>query len=796
MTAAFAFLGLAAIDHNREIVHASDNNFTDGITVDSKGDGADANTADSICDDGAGNCTLRAAIEESNQETGTQTIRFNITGASDFTNGGQNGYTIQPNSALPFVTDTVIIDGYSQPGSLANSAIAPNPFNGRLLIELDGINAGVNQSGIVIDGAADVRIQGLIVNNWTNAGVIIGGDNAKVYGNYIGTDYSGSVAKPNMGNGVDGWLSIGNNALIGGLDASERNLISGNSGAAMGIGYDHNNWQLLGNYIGVAADGVTALPNAQPGGSGNPSIDFVSGTVVGGTAPGSTNVISGNLGHGIAPHDSPNTQIIGNLIGTDYTGTVPLGNGVAGITISGNSSNSVISKNVIADSGIDDIFIQDIQNVLIAGNAIGTDITGTIDMGSGQGEISSDNSTGIIGGTAADDANIIRYGASGGISLYNGSNISILRNNIYSNSGLGIDLDFSGAAINDPNDSDSGSNDLLNYPEYIHIAESGGDTTIAYRLNVPTGDYRIEFFSNTAADPSGFGEGETYLGYVDITHPGGGTVNFSHTLTGITGITNLSMTTTERNVATPSGFGATSEFSNVNGVVPISDLSIVKTLVNPEDVAIGATLKYQFNITNNGPDAVDLASFPGTNMGVNNLVVDIMAPDITYAGNVNNPNISCLSAGAGSAVMFGPAMANHSDHELVFCHWSGPSHLLANGASFSFTLDVSVQPFSDLIFDNYSIIPLSTTGDPDGFTMGQIFSSGNDVIDGFRQNNSINNFSLAAYPLPKVPSSSVSGSAQSLLSNTGQGLYIIISVVAIILVSLFGFVRKSSVHSR
>lgn len=133
---AISLIGLLAI--TKSPVYASDNDFSNGITVDNKGDGADSNVGDNICDDGSGNCTLRAAIEESNATTGAQTINFNITGTADFTNNGQNGYTIQPTSGLPTITDTVTINGYSQPGAQANTAVAPNPLNGTLLIEIDG----------------------------------------------------------------------------------------------------------------------------------------------------------------------------------------------------------------------------------------------------------------------------------------------------------------------------------------------------------------------------------------------------------------------------------------------------------------------------------------------------------------------------------------------------------------------------------------------------------------------------------------------------------------------------------
>ena len=86
------------------------------FTVDSTGDGADSDTTDGVCDDGNGECTLRAAIEEAN-EAERSTIKFDISGS-----GTQ---TIQPASALPTITKTVFIDGFDQPG--ARLRHFPNP---------------------------------------------------------------------------------------------------------------------------------------------------------------------------------------------------------------------------------------------------------------------------------------------------------------------------------------------------------------------------------------------------------------------------------------------------------------------------------------------------------------------------------------------------------------------------------------------------------------------------------------------------------------------------------------------
>ena len=80
------------------------------FTVTSTGDGGDISPGNGVCDDGTGNCTLRAAIEEANAIAGKDTIAFGIPGAGV--------HTIQPTIELPFITDSVVIDGYTQPGQV------------------------------------------------------------------------------------------------------------------------------------------------------------------------------------------------------------------------------------------------------------------------------------------------------------------------------------------------------------------------------------------------------------------------------------------------------------------------------------------------------------------------------------------------------------------------------------------------------------------------------------------------------------------------------------------------------
>lgn len=739
---------------------ALDNNFADGITVDSKIDSSDASIGDNICEDGAGNCTLRAAIEESNATAGVQSIFFNISGPADFINGGQNGYTIQPTSGFPVISDSVIIDGYSQPGAQANTAIAPNPLNGTLLIEVNGENAGGDgsfghPSNIIglsfVSGSQLSTVSGLVINRFTGPGITIGSgvDDFRLSGNYIGTDPTGLINNGNNGIGVTilGTSSTSGgpeNGKIGGNLPSERNIISGNDSTTsdvnlvqgsqgISITSESKGWEIKGNYIGIGADGVSIIPNEL----GGITVDFVRDLTIGGPIPGDANVFSGNGDGGIQPDGSDNIVIQGNFIGTDYTGTVSLPNQRKGISFVG-SSNSIIGGvnpgegNVIANAGNSDPGI-----FLNSGNSI----------------------LGLIGPA---------------------QNISILGNRIFNNSGIGIDLNFNGVTFNDPFDPDTGSNNLLNYPQYSQITEASGDSIVTYHLDAPAGDYRIEFFSNSVADPSGNGEGETFLGFQNITHPGGGSVNFSHTLTGVTGVTNLAMTTTERNMPTVSTFGATSEFGSY--VLPSSDLALTHTFLNPQSVAPGATLSYQIAIKNNGPDAFDLSKFTMAAPGTSNMVTLVMPPDITFAGNNSNPNVSCTSLGPGSAVIFGSSLGSHSDHEIVLCWWSGPSQLLNVGSTFSFNYDVTVQPTSDLVFTNYALIPPSPSSDPDQASIGVIYSSGQDVLDLLSQ-TTINNFASARYPIPVVISSQSVSALVSSLANTGTYILPMI-VIGVLLITL------------
>ena len=222
------------------------------FTVTSEGDGGDINPGNGVCDDGTGNCTLRAAIEEANAIAGKDTIKFGIPGAGV--------HTIQPSTGLPDIFDSVVIDGYTQPGASPNTNPINLGSNAVLMIEIDGTNAGDFDGLSIISGNSIIR--GLVINQFSRDGfyVAIRGGN-RIQGNFIGTDVSGTVAQGNGNSGVD--IGTSDN-IIGGTTAHGHNVISGNMGAGIFITTSNETGNLVqGNYIGTDLTGTVAVGNRE-----------------------------------------------------------------------------------------------------------------------------------------------------------------------------------------------------------------------------------------------------------------------------------------------------------------------------------------------------------------------------------------------------------------------------------------------------------------------------------------------------------------------------------------------------
>jgi titin len=184
----------------------------------------------------------------------------------------------------------------------------------------------------------------------------------------------------------------------------------------------------------------------------------------------------------------------------------------------------------------------------------------------------------MIGGTTAGTGNVIAYNGTFGITTNAGmlslKPFAVLGNSIFSNGNLGIDLGSDGVSTNDAGDSDTGPNGLQNFP----LLSSGGPnagstTTINGTLNSKSNTiYRLEFFANATCDSSGYGEGQTYLGFTNVTTNGSGDVTFAANLTAVVSVGQFITAT-----ATDPSYN-TSEFSACVPVVAISALTAAPTL--------------------------------------------------------------------------------------------------------------------------------------------------------------------------------------------------------------------------
>jgi parallel beta-helix repeat protein len=209
------------------------------------------------------------------------------------------------------------------------------------------------------------------------------------------------------------------------------------------------------------------------------------------------------------------------------------------------------------------------SNLVIGGSAAGQgNLVGFSDR-SGIRLDTNGNNIQVIG-------NAIRNNARNGIYLVASTRAAIISNRIFANGLTGIDLGENGVTLNDSGDGDTGPNDLLNFPQItaINVMEP---TTLQYNftLDAPaaTAGYRIEFFANSAADPSGFGEGERYLGHVDITHASG-VQNYTGMLDTLepVSIGDIISATTNRRTA-GGAWDITSEFSAVATAAGLAQLA-------------------------------------------------------------------------------------------------------------------------------------------------------------------------------------------------------------------------------
>ena len=486
--------------------------------------------------------------------------------------------------------------------------------------------------GTDANGVSDL-LERNIVSGGTNYGIQIeSGSGISIAGNYLGTDYTGTIARPNSTRD-GGYPAINmqargtnfapNNIVVGfddrihtAVDAPfVRNVISGNAGRGViaaslpGSSARTNNIVIAGNYIGVEANGNTSLPN----GTFGPTITFSTGA---GITLGSTincrvgtdsdgvedaserNVIAGNsFGAGVYINSnnfrSESNVVAGNNIGVGANGTTALGNGNAGVYLLASGNGTINNRVGSNDDGTRD----DIEGNIIANNGFRSSAT-------------------IKGG--------IMFASNNNIAANPSNNNRFSRNVYYNNAGLPIDLVNWNGTANDfgvtPNDGTTTANQpnlLLDYPVitgysitsantlsvsgYVSICSGNestagttiaGDKTIHFYKVADDGDQNGGVTGGACTRVTSHGEGRQYLGSIT------GVVN-AFTNQPLTFVSGATFSSGDKLVAI--AIDATGNTSEFGATAIIADLAVSKS-VNNSTAVVGSNVTFTITASNIGPD--------------------------------------------------------------------------------------------------------------------------------------------------------------------------------------------------
>jgi CSLREA domain-containing protein len=493
-------------------------------------------------------CTLRGALYSINLHQVSGTVKFNLTGVAP--------HRIRLTDELPVVEYPVTIDGWSQPG-----------WTHEPIIWIDGDDIA---STIILEGG-NSTVQGLVIadfyrHNYVNEyALIVKGENNAIYGNYIGIDPTGTIVMsnrrgldahnaqiggplPHQGNvvtgntlggihalnstiqnnivGLDptGAFTLGSqrygitglNNFVGGSGLNEGNLVSGQTYTGISVG---DGSIVRGNLVGTDSLMTVSIPNRTGIGAGD--------SIVGGDGINDFNIVMGNQ-TGIVTSDS---EVIGNYIGIDNTGTIQIPNDYG----MGSGSGSVVvinennfRNNVVVGNLYDGISLGQGGNRLY-GNYIGVtrDLTPIPNGGSGIYLNSDSLYPNFVGGYDYGQPNFIAHNGGAGIASETPQSAWIKRNVIFNNDGLAVDHLNDGIINRDPTD------DMPDAPTIFDVRYNGSSIQIlgefaADELQEPP--YLFDVYHNASCDPLGNGEAENYVGQAVVNTTEHGYVGFDITL--------------------------------------------------------------------------------------------------------------------------------------------------------------------------------------------------------------------------------------------------------------------------
>jgi uncharacterized repeat protein (TIGR01451 family) len=357
-----------------------------------------------------------------------------------------------------------IISGNSTGIIIRDSGSSGNIIEGNLIgLAVNGMAVVSNGIGVSMQNGASgntiggtVSSEGNVISGNQAAGVTILGPGTSdnlVQGNFIGTDPSGTAAMPNHTEGIHIFSSASSNT-VGGTARGAGNVVSGNSDSGLVLSDTGTTDNLIqGNKIGTDNSGEKAVPN---GSAGVAIYAGGTGNTLGGVTQGAGNLVSGNSRGGFEISDPGTTGNLlqGNLIGTDATGLLPLGNAF-GLDVEGGATNNTIggaeagAGNIISGNQTDGIEIASsgTTNNVFEGNTIGSSDPARRSLGNAvDGILLFVGATGnTIGGATAGSGNVISENGRYGVGITDvGTSGNILEGNTI---GRGLGNGAAGVAI-------------------------------------------------------------------------------------------------------------------------------------------------------------------------------------------------------------------------------------------------------------------------------------------------------------------------------------------------------------
>ncbi|MCO4771562.1 MAG: right-handed parallel beta-helix repeat-containing protein [Deltaproteobacteria bacterium] len=414
-----------------------------------------AEPGDGTCD--ASECTLREAVD-SLAAVGDQVL-------FDFSSSGQSApFEIALDSALNLDQAGAVLDAFVCAGCgtiQASTTAAIDGLDSVLAVRVVASGSFASGALVAISGE-DVTLRGLNVDGSPGVGVAVTADGVTIESSYIGTGIDGSAGTGNVSTGVS--ITAAADVVVG-----PGNVISGNGAHGIHVvDSDSDDTVIQGNIIGLGPLASVADGNSGVGVYIHGDNGVISQPTIGGPTADDGNVVSGNTSHGILLQDEVDGDttsfISNNVIGLDGAGAVARGNGGDGIRLFGGTGNGQepremsFTDNLIGANTGAGIHLESCKLDVFSSNAIGTDFTGTAQLGNGGDGIyiagggpgSQATKQHTIGGPSLE--NLIAYNGGDGIRLKVNSSGDVRQNiisanSIWENAGIGIDVEAAGVGM-------------------------------------------------------------------------------------------------------------------------------------------------------------------------------------------------------------------------------------------------------------------------------------------------------------------------------------------------------------